>query len=100
MVKNVKCRLNPSKSGLGDYFSHRNNKEKKNDVLGIKCNCKIFREFSQVRESMHSAMSTNKTEIVDVALDDFSEVNFQHSMKYYVVATDIMFVVKSAIIER
>ncbi|XP_055805078.1 uncharacterized protein LOC129873911 isoform X3 [Solanum dulcamara] len=31
------------------------------------------REFSQVRESMHSAMSMNKTEIVDIALDDFSE---------------------------
>lgn len=31
------------------------------------------RDFSQVRESMHSAMLTNKTEIVDVALDDFSE---------------------------
>lgn len=34
------------------------------------------REFSQVRESMHSAMSMNKTEIVDVALDDFSEGYF------------------------
>ncbi|KAG5620700.1 hypothetical protein H5410_005918 [Solanum commersonii] len=34
------------------------------------------REFSQVRESMHSAMSTNKTEIVDVALDEFSEGYF------------------------
>ncbi|XP_016486291.2 uncharacterized protein LOC107806620 isoform X1 [Nicotiana tabacum] len=34
------------------------------------------REFTQVRESMHSAMSTNKTEIVDVALDDFSEGYF------------------------
>ncbi|CAN4124164.1 unnamed protein product [Withania somnifera] len=31
------------------------------------------RQFSQVQESMHSAMLTNKTEIVDVALDDFSE---------------------------
>ncbi|XP_060175752.1 uncharacterized protein LOC132606323 isoform X1 [Lycium barbarum] len=34
------------------------------------------REFTQVRESMHSAMSMNKTEIVDVALNDFSQGYF------------------------
>lgn len=34
-----------------------------------------FREFEQVRESMHSAISMNKTEILDAALSDFSEVN-------------------------
>lgn len=48
---------------------------------------------------MHSAMSTNKTEIVNVALDEFSEVNFHHSMKYSVVTTDTLFVVKLAIVE-
>ncbi|KAL3850896.1 hypothetical protein ACJIZ3_012778 [Penstemon smallii] len=31
------------------------------------------RNFEQVQESMHSAISMNKTEILDAALDDFSE---------------------------
>lgn len=48
---------------------------------------------------MHSAMSMNKTEIVDVALDDFSEVNFHHNMIYFVVAADTLSVVKLAIVE-
>ncbi|KAK4421365.1 Malonyl-CoA decarboxylase, mitochondrial [Sesamum alatum] len=33
-------------------------------------------EFERVRESMHSAISMNKTEILDAALDDFSEGYF------------------------
>lgn len=34
------------------------------------------REFEQVKESMHSAISMNKTEILDAVLSDFSEVDF------------------------
>ncbi|KAK4386720.1 Malonyl-CoA decarboxylase, mitochondrial [Sesamum angolense] len=33
-------------------------------------------DFERVRESMHSAISMNKTEILDAALDDFSEGYF------------------------
>ncbi|KAL0407238.1 UNVERIFIED_CONTAM: Malonyl-CoA decarboxylase, mitochondrial [Sesamum latifolium] len=39
-------------------------------------------DFERVRESMHSAISMNKTEILDAALDDFSEErNLRHSLK-------------------
>lgn len=31
----------------------------------------------QVQESMHAAISMNKTEILDAALDDFSEASFK-----------------------
>ncbi|KAL3521920.1 hypothetical protein ACH5RR_014754 [Cinchona calisaya] len=37
------------------------------------------REFEQVREFMHSAISMNKTEILDAALSDFSEGYFSLS---------------------
>lgn len=33
-----------------------------------------YRDFDAVRESMHSAISLNKAEVLDVVLDDFSEV--------------------------
>lgn len=36
----------------------------------------FFREFEQVKESMHSAISMNKTEILDAVLSDFTEVDF------------------------
>ncbi|KAM7501002.1 hypothetical protein LguiA_025416 [Lonicera macranthoides] len=39
------------------------------------------REFEQVRESMHSAISMNKTEILDSVLDDFSEGYFSLSQE-------------------
>ncbi|KAI5672993.1 hypothetical protein M9H77_13357 [Catharanthus roseus] len=40
------------------------------------------REFEQVRESMHSAISMNKTEILDAALSDFSEGYFDLSEEH------------------
>lgn len=36
----------------------------------------FFREFELVRESMHSAISMNKTEVLDAVLNDFSSVGF------------------------
>lgn len=34
----------------------------------------IHREFKRVRASMHSAISMNKTEVLDDVLNNFSEV--------------------------
>ena len=38
----------------------------------------IFRDFEQVRDSMHSAILMNKTEILDAALSEFCEVNIYY----------------------
>jgi hypothetical protein len=35
----------------------------------------FYREFELVRESMHSAISMNKAEVLDAVLNDFSAVN-------------------------
>lgn len=40
-----------------------------------------MREFEQVKESMHSAISMNKTEILDTVLSDFSEGYFSLSQE-------------------
>jgi hypothetical protein len=36
----------------------------------------LYREFELVRASMNSAISMNKTEVLDAVLNDFSAVNF------------------------
>ncbi|XP_043808422.1 malonyl-CoA decarboxylase, mitochondrial isoform X4 [Manihot esculenta] len=40
-----------------------------------------YRDFDAVRESMHSAISLNKAEVLDVVLDDFSEGYFSLSFE-------------------
>lgn len=45
--------------------------------------CLAGREFEHVRESMHSAISMNKTEVLDSALNDFSEVRFLALLSFY-----------------
>lgn len=35
----------------------------------------LYREFEVVRESMNSAITMKKTEVIDAVLNDFSEVN-------------------------
>lgn len=39
----------------------------------------LYREFEVVRESMNSAITMNKTEVLDALLNDFSEVNWCYS---------------------
>lgn len=38
----------------------------------------LFREFEFVRETMHSAISMNKTEVLDDVLNNFSEVTLMN----------------------
>ncbi|XP_075481497.1 uncharacterized protein LOC142522204 isoform X1 [Primulina tabacum] len=46
------------------------------EVSTIPRRCDVFRELGEVRESMHSVISMNKTEILDAALNEFSEGYF------------------------
>lgn len=45
-----------------------------------------YREFELVRESMHSAISMNKTEVLDTVLNDFSKVDYYRRLFYDNVA--------------
>lgn len=58
------------------FFSTKGRKDNILDVVEMLLFCVFFRDFERVQESMHAAISMNKTKILDAALDDFSEVSF------------------------
>lgn len=49
-----------------------------------------FRDYAQVRDSMHSAMLMNKTEMLDAALDDFSEVDFYCITNFFLLIVNLL----------